>query len=323
MTWICLDIGPPRRGCSTHTDRYELHLHRSGMKRSELNQRLRSLNVWKADGVRAPHKPLLLLWAFAECARGRPRMLPFAEADSSLRALLAEFGPARTTHHTEYPFWYLQSDGLWEVEASAAVVRTFREQGYPTKGALLTAGARGGLPAPLYAGLRRDARMLAEATQLLLDAILPASIQEGLLDALGLDLPRQPVQRDPAFRRRVLVAYEYRCAVCCFDARLGTTQVALEAAHIRWHNYGGPGVEQNGLALCSLHHKLFDLGGFTLSDRGTIAVSEHLHGTGNFNDLVLAHHRRAIRAPVNPAYAPDPAYVAWHREQVFRGPARP
>jgi HNH endonuclease len=58
----------------------------------------------------------------------------------------------------------------------------------------------------------------------------------------------------------VLTAYEYRCAVCGFDVRLGSVSIALDAAHIRWHQAGGADLEKNGLALCVLHHKTFDLG---------------------------------------------------------------
>ena len=39
---------------------------------------------------------------------------------------------------------------------------------------------------------------------------------------------------------RVLVAYEYCCAVWGFDVRLGLVWVALGAAHIRWHQAGIP-----------------------------------------------------------------------------------
>jgi putative restriction endonuclease len=41
--------------------------------------------------------------------------------------------------------------------------------------------------------------------------------------------------------------------------------LGLEAAHIKWFQAGGPDIEANGLAMCSLHHKLFDLGVFTIA----------------------------------------------------------
>ena len=58
-------------------------------------------------------------------------------------------------------------------------------------------------------------------------------------------------------RVQTLTAYEYRCTICGFDVRLGPVPVALDAAHIRWHQAGGPDTESNGLALCVVHHKLF------------------------------------------------------------------
>ena len=36
--------------------------------------------------------------------------------------------------------------------------------------------------------------------------------------------------------------------------------VGLEAAHIRWHQFSGPDINENGLALCSIHHRLFERG---------------------------------------------------------------
>src|SRR5437588_7846441 len=54
----------------------------------------------------------------------------------------------------------------------------------------------------------------------------------------------------------------------------GSVSVGLDAAHIRWHQAGGPDREGNGLALCVLHHKLFDLGAFTVSPSGLLLVSD-------------------------------------------------
>ncbi len=86
------------------------------------------------------------------------------------------------------------------------------------------------------------------------------SIHADILAAVGLSFEASKVatkKRDPQFRQRVLTAYEYRCAVCGFDVRLGSVSIALDAAHIHWHQAGGPDLESNGLALCILHHKTF------------------------------------------------------------------
>ena len=80
----------------------------------------------------------------------------------------------------------------------------------------------------------------------LLENHFPESIHPDILNAVGLTLGVDKAaakKRDPQFRQRVLTAYEYRCAVCGFDVRLGSVSIALDAAHIRWFQAGGPDEE--------------------------------------------------------------------------------
>jgi len=128
--------------------------------------------------------------------------------------------------------------------------------------------------------------------------------------------------RDSKFRQRVLTAYEYRCAVCGFDVRLGSVSIVLDAAHIRWHQAGGPTEESNGLALCVLHHKTFDLGAFTISPSGTILVSDQAHGGEGFEASLLRHHTSRVRAPQRPEWKPAEGRLNWHAREVFKGMAR-
>jgi putative restriction endonuclease len=76
------------------------------------------LNVWSRGGQRAPHKPLLVLYALGRWARGERGDIPFREVDRDLTALLKEFGPTRQSYDPEYPFWRLQNDGVWAVQAA-------------------------------------------------------------------------------------------------------------------------------------------------------------------------------------------------------------
>jgi predicted restriction endonuclease len=73
-------------------------------------------------------------------------------------------------------------------------------------------------------------------------------------------------------------------AVCGFDVRLGNILIAIEAAHIKWHQAGGPDEERNGLALCSLHHKLFDRGVFTVSNSMSVISPKALMARGDFRN---------------------------------------
>ncbi len=190
---------------------------------------------------------------------------------------------------------------------------------------LLKHHVEGGFPEPIFSGLRKNPRLLADVAKGLLDQSFPASVHEDILSAVGLDLPLHVAvraSRDPGFRSRVLTAYEYRCAVCGFDVRLGSVSLGIEAAHIKWHQAGGPDVEANGLALCVLHHKLFDRGAFTVSASGRVELSEQLHGSTGFRELLLAHHGKPVRPPPNPTHRPEGQYLAWHHKEVFQGPAR-
>jgi len=75
------------------------------------------------------------------------------------------------------------------------------------------------------------------------------------------------------FAEEVLRAYAYQCAMCGFDGALGHYPVGIEAAHVRWHSQKGPDEITNALALCALHHALFDLGVLGITEERQICVS--------------------------------------------------
>src|SRR5262249_51518867 len=153
----------------------------------------------------------------------------------------------------------------------------------------------------------------------------PPSVFGDILDSVGLDIQFEQVvrrRRDPDFRERVLVAYEYRCAICGYDLRMGSQHVALEAAHIKWHVAGGPDFDTNGLALCSMHHKLFDLGAFTVGDDLSLHVSRKANGTTGLSEWLMLFHGRLLRKAQSERWRPSVEYLKWHREEVFHGPAR-
>jgi len=294
------------------------------MNKEEIRQRIDSLNVWKRGSQRAPHKPLLLLYAMGRCLRGNERMISYANIDRDLKKLLAEFGPSRKSYHPEYPFWHLQTDGIWELgNAEQTEMRAFGAD--PKKSELLKHHVYGGLPYDVYRQLKSDRNFFADIAARILESSFPASIHEDILQAVGLDMENMASTariRDPRFRDRILTAYEYQCAVCGFNVRVGDSLVALEAAHIKWHQAGGPDIENNGIALCSMHHKLFDRGAFTISGDMKMRVSEIAHGTHGFNEWLMAYHDKEIRPPQRPAYYPEPKYVDWHVKEVFKGYAR-
>ncbi|MFE0961675.1 phosphorothioated DNA-binding restriction endonuclease [Streptomyces fungicidicus] len=289
-------------------------------------ERAAELRQWSRGGVRAPHKPLLLLYALGRFQRDADDELAYSAVEDDLKRLLEEYGPTNRTSPA-YPFHHLVGDGVWEV-------RSDRGSGSPGTGVreLRTTHAAGRLAPELRAALRRERSLLGRMARALLDANFPPSLHAELCEAVGLEsAPAEVALRTTAGRRRdgrmrelVLTAYEYRCAFCGYDGRIGPVAAGLEAAHVRWWAFDGPDDVDNGLCLCSLHHKLFDKGVLGVGDGHRVLVSQSFVG-----------HSAAARAQVTdlsgrPLLGPQPgtAPVAashrdWHTAQVFRGAPRP
>ncbi|MBM4765120.1 hypothetical protein GNT69_23065 [Bacillus sp. B15-48] len=165
--------------------------------------------------------------------------------------------------------------------------------------------------------------LINEIAQFILDQHFPETFHEDILEAVGLDLTvTKRKARDPLFRDKILRAYVYSCAICGFNVRLGHSLVGIEAAHIKWHQAGGPDIEENGVALCALHHKLFNRGVFTLSNERKMIVSQEAHGTHGLNEWLLKFHGQIIRKPIEDIYYPNDSYLNWHVREVFKGPER-
>lgn len=292
------------------------------MDHSELIDKFLSIRTWKGEGGRAPHKPLLLLYALGKLLTGETEF-PFKELEPEVRRLLQDFGPPRRSHHPEYPFWRLQKDSIWEVAGSDAVQEN--QSGDVSSQMLLDAGACGQFKSDITRRLARDPQLVRKLVISLLEHNFPETIHEDILQAIGVDLAdfeETKTKRSPGFREKVMQAYEYRCAICGFDVRLGHFPVGLEAAHIKWHVAGGPDAEENGLALCALHHKLFDRGAFTLSKENIVLVSDRANGTESFQQWLMKYHGKRISPPQRERYQPDLNFVSWHTREVFQGTFR-
>ncbi|MCX5051981.1 HNH endonuclease [Streptomyces sp. NBC_00201] len=289
-------------------------------------ERTAKLRQWTRNGTRAPHKPLLLLYALGRFQEDADSQLRYSAVEEDLQRLLTEYGPPNKTTPA-YPFHHLVSDGVWEV-------RTARGHGSPGSGVrdLRETGATGRLAPELTTALRREPQLLGRIARLLLDAHFPPSLHGELCEATGLELePAEterlstvPRQRDRRMRELVLTAYEYRCAFCGYDGRIGAVPVGLEAAHVRWWAFGGPDDVDNGLCLCSLHHKLFDKGVLGVDEGHRILVSQRFVGhSAAALDHVIALAGCALVGP-QPGVRPVAAdHLAWHGSQVFHGTPRP
>ena len=310
------------------------------MAAHDIVERFQRLRIWSSSSWRAPHKPLLALWAIGRCLSGASRMAPFALVDQELGKLLETFGPHRQTTHAEFPFWRMRNDGVWKLDRPQQVTTT--KSGDAHKSSLLDRDIHGGLLEDDYATFRANPEVARQVADMLIDAHFPSTYRDDILRATGFmegdrDAPspkQQPLEvrdvdeyevsrrrkRHPEFRGAVLSAYQDQCSVCGLDIRLAGVPIAVEAAHIHWLKDAGPWAVSNGLALCVLHHHLFDRGAFTVVRDYRIVVATQVDGTGSRHALARFDGQRLRFLPTRHDLRPAEQYLSWHAREVFRTP---
>ena len=253
--------------------------------------------------------------------------MPWSAAESALGELIAEFGPPSRTSCAQsaaYPFTRLRNDQVWVLDQDVQMdlVR-------PLTSRRVTGRFDPSVESMLLA---RPALINAVARDLVVSNF-PDTLAPDVLLAVGLDPPEvlaaagapplsaavpEGRRRDPAWRAAVLEAWDRQCAFCGYDGQLAGASVGIEAAHVWWFAFGGPDTPDNGLALCSLHHKLFDLGILGLGRGLRVMVSAMFSARTQAGRAVYDLHGRGL-SPRPGTTLPASGHVSWHATQVFKG----
>lgn len=291
-----------------------------GLTEDRVIRQLTSLKQYNQQGKRAPHKPLLLLMAIGQLVASGSSALRFSEVESQLGRLIKEYVPTSTSvrQTAAYPFWRLQNDQIWVLDRDVA-----------SDSPKQLDGTTGRLEPSIEEVLLQNPDVLKTVVSRTLAEQFSPTLHDDVLAAVGLDSleyasdARQTVRgarRSAEWRRRILQDWQAACAFCGFDGSLGGAPVGIEAAHIRWVNLDGPNHLDNGLALCSLHHKLFDRGALGLSFDYEIKVSRDFKASSPRGRDV--YELVGLRLTARPGTTlPAPKHIEWHTAQVFHGPS--
>jgi putative restriction endonuclease len=122
--------------------------------------------------------------------------------------------------------------------------------------------------------------------------------------------------RDRAFRRRIVEAYDARCAITGLKLINGGGRAEVEAAHIRPVEHSGPDSVDNGIALSGTVHWMFDRGLIGLGDDLEILVSRQANDPDSIRSLI--NKTGFAITPQRTLERPHPAFLTWHREHCFK-----
>ncbi len=122
--------------------------------------------------------------------------------------------------------------------------------------------------------------------------------------------------RDAAFAVAVKSAYEDTCAFTGLKIINGGGRSEVQAAHIHPVAQAGPDTVRNGLALSGTVHWMFDRGLLSMDDDLTILTARD-----RVPDTIqrLLNPNGKLLTPTRPDSRPNPRFMRFHRETVFKG----
>ncbi len=275
------------------------------------------IKTWKNGDTVALHKPLLLLYLLGKTINKTVFSFSFLDIEDDVNNIYKSFGISPNVH---YPFWRLRNDGILifgkenqikVTSAGDAILKDLREFGTAS------------WSHNIMKHITKKA-ILAEEINDLLYSFFPESLHLDILDKTGLYSLhyRDPnyKKRDPSFRQNVSNAYNHQCAVCQFNMAIDGSFVINEAAHIKWHANNGPDSINNGILLCPLHHKAFDLGLFTVNSHLEINLSTKISAIGvSSNDFIFKYKKQKIQTPLDIKNHPKEEFLFWHQKNIFKG----
>ena len=124
--------------------------------------------------------------------------------------------------------------------------------------------------------------------------------------------------RSTAFRRVIVGAYQHTCAVCRIRIVTPEGRTSVAAAHIVPWSHSHNDDPRNGIALCGLHHWVFDQGLIVITSEYTIKISPVLALEEQYTEPLLMLDGTEIFKPFDRILWPARVALRWHIDNIFR-----
>lgn len=118
------------------------------------------------------------------------------------------------------------------------------------------------------------------------------------------------------FRKAVISSYHNQCAVCS----LSHTELLIASHIVPWSKKIESRADpSNGISLCSLHDKAFDLGFIGINLNHQIIISAFLRDKKirTYEDMFFRFDNQKIHMPFR--FSPNAEYLRWHYQNIFQG----
>jgi predicted restriction endonuclease len=116
------------------------------------------------------------------------------------------------------------------------------------------------------------------------------------------------------FRRTVLASYKQCCCVC----NLNYPQLLIASHIVPWSIDEAARLDpRNGLSLCVLHDKLFDVGLMTIDSDLKVRLSSQLglKATDSAESMIFRYDNQPLIRPTR--FQPNPSKLEWHEQHIF------
>jgi len=296
---------------------------------------------------RAPHKPFLLLSIMDLIANDRVKS-NFFELDAELMDTFDLYwekiiGKDRESNIL-MPFYHMTSEGFWhliavpgmeQTLASGGRIKSFRQFNEVALGARLNDD----LFTLLSASDARDDLRRVLIEKYFTPDIRPEMVKIGRITSESFEYSRELIDRvkgrftlkeapnsdemyltesrSVGFRRVIVDAYKHTCSFCGVRLITPDGRTAVAAAHIVPWSHSHNDDPRNGIALCGLHHWVFDNGVVCVGADYQIKVSPTVTSEESAASLIVALDGKVMRLPAEQMLWPARSALEWHVENIF------